>query len=84
MFSPRFGGLVTVAEDPAGLRLSPSLLELLAALPVRPFHLVTVCPEPLLSELLAFTQCVLGSQLGGASLKSSGVSLAISSGVTPT
>ncbi len=83
VFSHRLGGLVDRRDDPAGVRLSPDLLHL--------FHTLEKCSLPaipdlsrsLLAELTMFVHCLTGSQLG-LSLRAPDVSLAMSSGVTPT
>ncbi len=82
VLSRRFGGLVSLADDPAGIRLSVPLVGILRNCQGISFADVPVFSDALLAELTRFVQGLLGSQLG-LSLKAPGIRFAMSSAVTP-
>ena len=82
VFSLRTGGFAALHEDPTGLRLSLPLARLLADVSDMSLLCPPACPTEVRTELSRFVQRLLGSQLG-VSLAVPGVSLAMSSGVTP-
>ncbi len=82
VFSSRFGGLASAAEDPHGRVLSPALVHLLSLLDCTALPDLPSCDTALLRECAFIAQGLLGSQLG-SSLKAEGVSLAMSSAVAP-
>jgi DNA repair protein RecO (recombination protein O) len=79
----RSGGLSLLSEELGGSRISPELGVLLTQIPKVDLGEPSSCPKSLLADLERFVQGLLGSQLG-VELKSPEVSLALSSGVTPT
>ncbi len=83
VFSRQHGGLVCIADDPAGLRLSPAVVDFFKTVDTLPLAELSMAATPLLPELTTFVHCLTGSQLG-LSLRAADVSLAMSSGVTPT
>lgn len=83
VFSRQRGGLVRLSDDPSGLRLSLSILDFFRTVESLPLPELSRSTSGCLPELLAFTHSLTGSQLG-LSLRTPEVSLAISSGVTPS
>gem|GEM_PF-1553239 len=81
--SPRSGGLSLQHEEVGGAHISPELHTLLLRIPTIDLADPPSCPEAGLRELERYVQGLLGNQLGVA-LTSPAVSLAMSSGVTPS
>ncbi len=82
VFSPRTGGFATRSEESSGVRLSKGLVSLLRHVETTPLAAAMIAAPGLESELRRFVQRLLGSQLG-VTLSAPGVSLALSSAVTP-